>query len=217
MLTVNCRNFETKMIVIGYSGHGFVVCGILHAAGRPVTGYCDIEEKGYNPYNLIYLGNDQSDEAKAKFAEQGFFISVGDNAIRQRIQARLATGGLLPVNAIHTSAIIDSTVMIDPNGIMICAGVCVNPLAEIHTGVICNTGSIVEHECVVKEFAHIGPGAVLCGNVTIGRNTFVGAGSVIRQGVTIGNNVIIGAGAVVVKNIGDNETVVGNPSRAMIK
>jgi sugar O-acyltransferase (sialic acid O-acetyltransferase NeuD family) len=205
------------MIVIGYSGHAFVVCGILNAAGIPVTGYCDVEEKEYNPFNLIYIGSDESKEAKIRIAEQGYFISVGNNNIRQKIYSRFAGQGLLPVNALHPAAIIDKTVSISPNGIMIGAGVCINPLAEIHTGVICNTGSIIEHECVVSEFAHIGPGAVLCGNVRIGRNSFVGAGSVIRQGVEVGNNVMIGAGAVVVKNIGDNETVVGNPSRLMIK
>lgn len=217
MLTVNCRNFEIKMIVIGYSGHAFVVCGILNAAGIPVTGYCDVAEKEFNPFNLIYLGNDQSEEAQVKIGEQGYFISVGDNNIRQKIYRRFADHGMLPVNAIHPLAIIDKTVRVSPNGIMVGAGVCINPLAEIHTGVICNTGCIIEHECLVSEFAHVGPGAILCGNVVIGRNSFVGAGSVIRQGVTVGNNVVIGAGAVVVKNIGDNETVVGNPSRVMIK
>ena len=205
------------MIVIGYSGHAFVVCGILNASGIPVTGYCDVAEKEYNPFNLIYIGSDESEEAQGKIAEQGYFISVGNNNIRQKIYNRFAAAGLLPVNAIHASAIIDRTVLINPNGIMVSAGVCINPLAEIHTGAICNTGAIIEHECIVSEFAHVGPGAILCGNVRIGRNTFVGAGSVIRQGVTVGNNVTIGAGAVVVKNIGDNETVVGNPSRLLIK
>lgn len=205
------------MIVIGYSGHAFVVCGILNAAGIPVTGYCDVEEKVNNPFNLIYIGKDESEEARLKLGEQGFFISIGDNNIRHKIYNRLEQESMLPVNAVHPHAIIDKTVLLSPNGIMISAGVCINPLAEIKAGVICNTGCIVEHECIIHEFAHIGPGAVLCGNVEIGRNSFVGAAAVIRQGVKVGSNAIIGAGAVVVKNIGDNETVVGNPSRIMIK
>lgn len=96
---------------------------------------------------------------------------------------------------------------------MIAANATINPLAFIATGAICNTGCIVEHECAVGEFAHIGPGAVLCGNVKVGAGSFVGANAVIRQGVTIGNNAMIGAGAVVVKDVADGVTVVGVPAK----
>jgi acetyltransferase-like isoleucine patch superfamily enzyme len=70
---------------------------------------------------------------------------------------------------------------------------------------------------MIGEFAHIGPGAILCGNVTIGDGSFIGAGAIIRQNIIIGNNVMIGAGAVVVKDVEDNEIVVGNPSKKLIK
>ena len=205
------------MILIGYSGHAFVVSGILNASGRPVTGYCDIEEKKYNPYNLIYIGRDDSPASLEKIREQGYFISIGSNLTRRKIYEHFATLNVHPINAIHPSAIIDRTVKVALHNVMISAGVIINPLADIETGAICNSGCIIEHECKVGEFAHIGPGAVLCGNVTVGANSFVGAASVIRQGVKIGNNVMIGAGAVVVKDITDNETVVGNPSRSLIR
>lgn len=205
------------MILIGYSGHAFVVCGILHAAGKQVTGYCDVEEKELNPFNLIYIGPENSVQAMEKIIEQGYFISVGNNAIRKKIYEHFAREQVFPVNAVHPSAMIDHTAQLAAHGIMISAGVCINPLATIGTGAICNTGCIIEHECKVGDYAHIGPGAVLCGNVRIGNLSFVGAGSVIRQGVSIGNNVVIGAGAVVVKDVPDNEIVVGNPSRTLIK
>lgn len=205
------------MILIGYSGHAYVVCGILNAAGKPVTGYCDIEEKKYNPFNLIYIGKEDSPEALDKIREQGYFISVGSNLTRKKIYDHFIPFSAFPLNAIHPSAVIDNTVKLEPHGIMVSAGVCINPMTEIGTGAICNTGCIIEHECKVGDFAHIGPGAVLCGNVTVGSTTFVGAGSVIRQGVKIGKNVMIGAGSVVLKDIQDNETVIGNPSRSLVK
>jgi sugar O-acyltransferase (sialic acid O-acetyltransferase NeuD family) len=205
------------MVIIGYSGHAFVACGILKAAGTQVKAYCDVEEKKKNPFGLLYLGNERSQPAIDQIRESGFFIGIGENLIRKKIFDLFASLKLYPVNAIHPSAIIDSTATISKQGIMIGANVCINPLSEIGMGAICNTGSIIEHECIIGGFAHIGPGAVVCGNVYVGDGSFIGAASVIRQGVRIGNNAVIGAGAVVVKDVKDNETVVGNPSRILVK
>ncbi|MBP6023809.1 acetyltransferase [Ferruginibacter sp.] len=200
------------MIIIGYSGHGFVVNGIFTAAGKKVTGYCDTEEKQYNPFLLTWLGKEDSDKALAALKENDFFIAIGDNAVREKNFRKLAEKNLHPVNAIHPSAVIDPSANLAPNGIMVAANAVINPLAKIGVGAICNTSCIIEHECIVGDFAHIGPGAVLCGNVKVGNNTFVGANAVVRQGITIGNNAMIGAGAVVVKNVADNTTVTGVPA-----
>jgi sugar O-acyltransferase (sialic acid O-acetyltransferase NeuD family) len=201
------------MILIGYSGHAFVVYGILKAAGKKVTGYCDVAEKESNPFNLFYFGPENSETGLQAILQNGYFIAIGDNSLRKKICDNLAQKQLLPGNAIHPSAVIDSSVTVAENGVMIAANATINPLASIAAGVICNTGCIVEHECVVEAFAHIGPGAVLCGNVKIGAGTFVGANAVIRQGVTVGKNAMIGAGAVVVKDVPDNVTVIGVPAK----
>lgn len=201
------------MVLIGYSGHAFVVYGILQAAGKKITGYCDVTEKGTNPFGLRYLGTENSEAGMAAIEAHGCFIAIGDNQIRKKIYENLQKGNLASTNAIHPAAVVDPSVKIAPHAVMIAANVTINPLASIGIGAICNTGCIVEHECIVGEFAHIGPGAVLCGNVTIGRGTFVGANAVIRQGISIGNNAMIGAGAVVVKDVPDNATVIGVPAK----
>ncbi|HEX2683095.1 MAG TPA: acetyltransferase [Ferruginibacter sp.] len=201
------------MILIGYSGHAFVAYGILLASGNKVSGYCDFEEKLQNPFQLGYYGNETSEKATEALQQSGFFIAIGDNAIRKKIYEQLQLQGLSPANAIHPSAIIDPSATIASNEVMIAAGVVINPLAQVGIGAICNTGCIIEHECVVGDFAHIGPGAVLCGNVKVGNGSFVGANAVIRQGITIGENAMIGAGAVVVKDVADGATVVGVPAK----
>jgi len=201
------------MILIGYSGHAFVLYGILKAAGVAVTGYCDVAEKEYNPFNLPYFGSENSETGLRAIQQNGYFIAVGDNGLRKKIYDNLAQQNMLPGNAIHPSAVIDTSVTVAGNGVMIAATATINPLATIGTGAICNTACVVEHECIVGEFAHIAPGAVLCGNVKVGAGTFVGANAVIRQGVTVGKNAMIGAGAVVVRDVADNVTVIGVPAR----
>lgn len=204
-----------NIIIIGYSGHAYVVCDILHSIQQKVIGYCENEEKAINPYQLEYFGQESSELGLQKIRNNNYFIGIGSNFIRSKIQNNLVnTYGLYPVNAIHSSAIISPTARLG-KGVMVSSNVSINALATIKNGVVCNTGCIIEHECVIGDFAHIAPGAVLAGNVTIGEQTFIGANSVIKQGVKIGNNVTIGAGTVVIKDIPNNVTVVGNPQRTL--
>jgi sugar O-acyltransferase (sialic acid O-acetyltransferase NeuD family) len=201
------------MIIIGYSGHSFVVHSIFKSMGKEVFAYCDTKEKDYNPYNLKYIGEETSEKALSILSQNNFFISIGDNSIRRNVYEKLALKNLFPSQAIHRSSIVCPSANIEPNAVMISAGAIINPLAKIEKGVICNTGCIIEHECVIAKFAHIGPGAILCGNVSVGENSFIGAGAIIRQGVSIGRNVMVGAGAVVVKNVLDATTVMGCPAK----
>ncbi|MEI9957961.1 MAG: hypothetical protein WDM90_17040 [Ferruginibacter sp.] len=78
------------MLLIGYSGHAFVAYGIIKAAGKRVTGYCDNEQKQYNPFELEYFGKENSDSAIDAFRQEGFFIAIGDNTIRQKIYNTLS-------------------------------------------------------------------------------------------------------------------------------
>ncbi|MGZ4049481.1 MAG: acetyltransferase [Bacteroidia bacterium] len=205
------------MILIGYSGHAYVAAGILKAINKPAIAYCDKEEKVNNPFGLTYLGKETDHQAIEKIKQNGFFIAVGENSIRKKIYEQLGLLNYYPETIIHPSSLIDDSSFVAKYGVMVCAGVCINPLSKIGEAVICNTGCIIEHECIIEPFSHIGPGAILCGNVKVGTGSFVGAGSVIKQGISIGKNVVIGAGAVVIKNVDDNEMVIGNPSRKLIK
>lgn len=205
---------KKPIAIIGYSGHGYVVCDAIIANSDLVSSYCDKEQKKFNPYNLSYLGNDSDEQTIHKLKQYEYFISIGNNATRKSLFKKLNVELSSPVNVIHPSAIVTKECKLK-QGILIGANVVVNPLTYLGNGVICNTGSIIEHECIIKDFVHIAPGAVLCGNVKIGEGTLVGANSVIRPGIKIGENVIIGAGSVVVKDISDNQKIVGNPSKSL--
>jgi len=202
---------DFPIVIIGYSGHAYVVIDALQVAGKRVTAYCDQQEKDNNPFELIYLGKEK--EVTAELYAYDYFASVGDNAIRKKICDFI--GSVVnrpPLTVLHPRALIAGSARIG-HGVFVSCAATVNALAIIGNGTICNTGCIVEHECRVGEYVHIAPGAVLCGNVSIGNNTFVGANSVIRQGITIGANVVIGAGSVVTRDIADGTQVIGNPAR----
>lgn len=93
------------------------------------------------------------------------------------------------------------------------ANVSINPSASIGNHCIINTGSIVEHDCVLSDFVHISPKAALAGNVFVGEGTQIGIGAAVIQGIKIGKWVTVGAGAVIIKDIPDYAVVVGNPGK----
>lgn len=197
---------------VGYSGHAYVCIETALKMQFVLDGYYDVQEQDLNPYNINYLGSEDS-----RASDTGLlFISIGDNKIRLRVYNKLKAKSIRFTTLIHPKSIVSDTAVIEEN-VLISAGAILNAHTKIQTGCIVNTGAIIEHECVIHSFAHIAPGVVLAGNVKVGERTFIGANSVVKQGVKIGNDVIIGAGSVVISDIPDNVTYVGNPAKKLIK
>ena len=65
---------------------------------------------------------------------------------------------------IHSTALIGSNVNLKP-GTVVMPRAIINANTYIGSHVIINTGAIVEHDNIIDDFAHISPGANLCGNV----------------------------------------------------
>lgn len=172
--------------------------------------YCDREEKALNPYDLRYLGDEQT--ALDQLRGYPVFVAIGDGRIRQRITRFLVENGIALTNALHPDATLSPKATLGI-GVLVCPCVVIHPLARLGDGAIANTSCVIEHECLVGDFAQIAPGAILCGNVTVGEGTLVGAGAVVLPGVTIGAWATVGAGAVVRQDVPDGATVVGNPAR----
>lgn len=200
-----------NVIVIGYSGHSYVVIDTALTLGLNILGYCEVNRQLKNPFGLIYYGNETEDSFEWK-DNVSYFVGIGDNNIRSQVANRIIKKNGKFTNIIHPSSSVSNSVTLG-KGIFMSANVVVNALVNIGNQCILNTGCIVEHECTIGSTVHIGPGAVLAGNVTVGDYTFIGANTVVKQGVKIGNNVVIGAGTVVIRDIADGETVAGNPAR----
>jgi len=203
---------RTEAVIIGYSGHSYVVIDLLMANNVNVLGYLEKSEQLKNPYDLAYLGSEKDQKTLLSLTANSFFICIGDNKIRAKLFNELQWENLFCPSLIATTASVSSRSEIG-DATIVFPNVIINACAIIGNAVICNSGSIVEHECIVGNYCHIAPGAVLAGNVTIGEHTFIGANAVVRQGIKIGSDVIIGAGAVVTKDIPNGVVVYGNPAR----
>lgn len=204
---------ERELLLVGYSGHAYVACDIFLSSHRVPVAYLDNEMKVNNPYQLEYLGNEYDDNVIKVLKGKNYFVAIGDNKIRKKVTEFIQKETFKkPDNAIHKNSSISLTSIIG-QGVMVGNGAIINACSIIGDGVICNTQSVIEHECQIGAFCHIGPCAVLCGNVIVGENSFIGARSVVKEGVSIGDNVVIGAGTVVINDIPSNSKVVGNPHK----
>lgn len=203
---------DKEVILVGYSGHAYVVADAILDIGLNIAGYSDKVEANSNPYKLIYLGFETESNFVGWSKEIPFVLGIGDNKLRQKISNLIEEKGKAVQTIIDKTAIISKNVLIG-SGTFINKNVIINALVKVGKNVILNSGCIIEHECILQDAVHIAPGAVLAGNVTIGERSFVGANAVIKQGVVIGKDVIIGAGSVIITNIPDGKKVVGNPGR----
>ena len=202
---------NNKLIIIGASGHGKVVA--------------DIAIKMNKWQSIAFLDDDESIKASMGFEVMGktadafiykneadFFVAIGNNATREKVQEKLIEQGLNVVSLIHPSAVIGTDVEIGI-GSVVMAGVVINSSSRIGLGCIINTSSSLDHDNVIEDYVHISPGVNMAGTVSVGKGSWLGIGSIISNNVNICSGCKVGAGAVVVKDITETGTYIGVPVR----
>lgn len=205
------KELTTKpYLLFGAGGHGLVIAEILEANHCELLGFIDDQLAGTvrNSYKVFPAAGHYLNLSDVKY-----LLSIGNNKTRKKlVQQHQLSYGL----AIHPSAVISTRAMIDI-GTVVMAGVCINTLVHIGQHCIINTNSTIDHECVLEDYVHISPGAVLAGNVFVGEGSHVGIGANILPGIRIGKWSTVGAGAVVTKDVPDNTTVAGVPAVVLQK
>jgi sugar O-acyltransferase (sialic acid O-acetyltransferase NeuD family) len=205
---------DNKTVIVGYSGHAYVVAESYIANGGNISFYADLNEASKNPFDLTYLGFESDPNFKGWDISFKYILGIGDNYLREKVAKLILSNSNILENVIDLHAVISKSANIG-NGVFASKGVLVNAFSTIGSFSILNTGCIIEHECEIGIASHIAPGAVLAGNVKVGNRTFIGANAVIKQGLVIGDDVIIGAGSVVLHNVENNSKLVGNPGRLL--
>lgn len=202
-----------KIILIGDSGHGKVIEDCIRSQGSKVIAKLDDRYKEQFYEDSVIKGPIELIE-DLLIDEVKVVITIGSNSIRKYMMERLGISNDKYGVIIHRSAIISDAVKVG-NGTVIMPGVVINADTIIGSHTIINSHSVVEHDCVLEDFTHISPGAILTGNVKIGQGSHVGAGVTIIPGIEIGSWTTIGAGASVISNIESNVTVVGVPAKVI--
>lgn len=206
---------KDKLIIIGASGHGKVVADIAIKMNKwQSIAFLDDDESIKTSMGLEVIG--RTADAFTYKDEADFFVAIGSNTTREKIQEKLIEQGINVICLIHPSAVIGTNVEIG-FGSVVMAGVVINSSSRIGNGCIINTSSSIDHDNVIENYVHISPGVNMAGTVKVGKGSWIGIGSVVSNNVNICSSCKVGAGAVVVKNITEPGTYVGVPARRGIK
>lgn len=196
----------TDVVLIGGGGHAKVVLDSLMGEKRRVCGIFD-EFKSGHLFEVPIIDAATFQQLTSAVV----IIAIGDNASRKRLATKTKQSF---THTIHPSALVAGSVSIG-EGSMILHGTILQPFVTVGKHTIANTGSRIDHDCSIGDYAHLAPGVVLCGQVSIGEGTLVGASAVVIPGIRIGRWAIIGAGAVVTKDVPDYAIAVGNPAKVI--
>lgn len=198
------------IIILGGGGHAAVVAEAAKAAGHEVLGYCADDEANPSPGGAARLGAIADARGLASKHNAHVHAAVGDATLRRNWLALVRN--IDAATIVHPSAIISPSARIN-SGVFVSAGVVINARAVIEQGAIINTSAVIEHDCLVGEFSHVAPRAVLAGNVTVGSDVLIGVGAVVLPRKRIGDGATVGASAVVIADVVKGTTVAGVPAK----
>ena len=199
------------MSVIGAGGHGKVVVSTLQAAGLMVDAVYDDDsaKHGRRVLGIPVLGPVR--QLRGKTGARAV-IAVGDNGVRKRLTQELE--GLVWVSVIHPRAVVHESVLVG-EGAVVFAGAVIQPEAVVGRHAIVNSAASVDHDCVLGDFSHVGPGAHLSGATVLGEGAFLGTASGTKEGVRVGAWTTVGVGGVVVRDLPERVVAVGVPARPL--
>ena len=89
-------------------------------------------------------------------------VAIGNNAVREKLHARVRETGFELLSVIHPTAFVSATATLGP-GCVVMAGAVAGTEAQLGQGVIVNCGATVDHHCQVDAFGHLGVNACMAG------------------------------------------------------
>jgi sugar O-acyltransferase (sialic acid O-acetyltransferase NeuD family) len=208
-----------NIVIIGASGHAKVVIDVIEQQGSfKIVGLIDsFKQPGTRLMGYDIIGQEDAiPQLIATESISGGIIAIGHNWVRHQMakDIRQRIPGFLFVSAIHPSARVAREVLVG-QGVVIMAGVSINPGTQIGDFCFINTNASVDHDNVLGQFSCLQPNAATGGNVRIGSFSAVSIGANIIHNVNIGPHSVIGAGSTVLSDIPDSVVAYGTPCRTI--
>jgi sugar O-acyltransferase (sialic acid O-acetyltransferase NeuD family) len=173
--------------ILGGGGHAKVVIATARSAG-----YAELAVHDDAPGAASVLGVPVVGPLQAVLADPDALavFAIGNNATRHR----LARGARCQfATLVHRDAIVEPSASLGP-GTVVFAGAVVQPEVRIGAHGIVNTAATIDHDCVLGDAVHLGPGVRLAGNVRIDDGAFLGIGVVAIPGRHVGAWTTVGYG-----------------------
>jgi sugar O-acyltransferase (sialic acid O-acetyltransferase NeuD family) len=209
------ENHKKRILLFGGGNQVHYTLDIIEKENKyDVVGIIDsVHEIGADRYGYKVLGRQENlIDIVEKYNIDAGIITIGDNwsrfKVHQSIMEQMPSFEF--VNAIHPSVVIGKNVQLG-FGVVMMAGVIVNPLSKIGNFTFFATGCQIEHDCIIEDYASVSAGSVMGGYVSIGKFSAVTLGVTILDRLKIGENSVIGSGSLVLKDVPDNVLAYGNP------
>lgn len=207
----------SALLIVGAGGHGKIVADIARNLGRwGNIAFFDDQYPGsttVSEWEIIGKISDAKNYIK-EFPEA--VVAIGANSVRLALLKKLSSEGFRFPVLIHPDASVSRSATLGA-GTIVCVQSAIDIDTNIGMGTIINAGATIAHDCLLGDGVHVSPGGRVSGGVTVGECTWLGSGAIVKELVSIGRNVIVGAGSVVIRDVPDQVTVVGVPSRIIKK
>lgn len=208
---IAARIDERAVVLYGAGGLAKSLIDLMRAAGE-VEPVCVVHDRPGRLTDVLGVPVIGGREYLAPLRELGLRYAVNAVGAVRRIEDRIAVFDLLDGEGFEQPVLVDPAAYLAPSatvspGAQIFAGAAVCSAASIGRGAIVNTNAVVSHDCRIADFAHIAPGAILAGEVEVGRATLVGMGVTAAVYLKIGASVIVGNGAVLREDVPDGTIV----------
>lgn len=206
-----------EIAIWGASGHALVVADAARLLGYRVVAFIDsvnLDRHGTAFGGARVLGGSEVLAQLRSSGVQQLIVAIGDCAARQACAQEALSHGFRLARIIHPGSVLAESAVIGP-GSFVAAAAVVGPSVEVGENVILNTSSVVDHECLIGDGVHVGPGVRLAGRVHVGSGTWLGLGCLVIDGVQIGEGSILGAGALLLKDLPSGVVAFGVPAKVV--
>lgn len=212
-----------KVVIIGGKGTAVVIAEQIYDAQHrfgmniEMLGFAFDDESFGSEINGFQILC-KTYEAKEKFKDYNdikfIFSLYRPDIMRERISLRDSYQILKEkfFTFIHPSVLVAKSAKIG-TGCVLCANTVVNPNVNIGEFNTINSSCLIGHDTIIGNNNFFAGHVCVGSNVRIEDGSFIGLNSSIRNFLSIGSYTFIGMASNLVKNVENNQIVVGNPGR----